>query len=457
MVARKEIYSVNTIVPGDDIIEVDYSSNQTLLDADVVLFSPTLDLPSARSILDRETDRSAETMSYLSRQQNHWKSEIIQAASNGKLVVVFLNSPSIETSQNFSVYPKEVSSYDALPHVESHSAIAGTKMKLANSGSIIASYWHEFSHLSSYQVEVTGDFSGILLESAVGGRIIGAIKKYEREGAVLFLPDVDFFVDEYLEEEDDEWTKQGLQAGKRFVSEIVALTNTLAADSSATPPPDWTRDDRFKLPTESDIEQRISGIQEKLTQLQTSKRNLETDLASAAEPRRLLFEKGALLEDAILDGLRLMGFGAARFREGDSEFDGIITSPEGQRYIGEAEGRDSKAINVDKLDQLQRNLLEDYQREEINEMARGILFGNGHRLLSPEKRSEAFTEKCQNVAKRNGYILVRTADMFQPVRYIGENPDDVNYVSACRSAIADAVGEIVQFPATPDEGERDEE
>ena len=248
-----------------------------------------------------------------------------------------------------------------------------------------------------------------------------------------------------------------MQAGKRFVSEIIALTSALAADSSATPPPDWASEDRFNISAESDIERQISAIQEKLILLQASKRELETDLASAAEPRRLLFEKGALLEDAILDGLRLMGFGAGRFREGDSEFDGIINSPEGERYIGEAEGRDNKAINVDKLDQLQRNLLEDYQREEVGEMARGILFGNGHRLLCPENRSEEFTQKCRSVAKRNGYILVRTADMFQPVRYMRENPDDVNYASACRSAIRDAVGQIVQFPATPDEGEKNGE
>ena len=451
MVASKEIYSVNSIVPGDDTIEVDYSSNQTLLDADIVLFSPTLDLPASRSILDRETERSAETMSYLSRQQNHWKSEIIQAARNGKLVVVFLNSPSIEISTIFAVNPNEVSSYDALPHVESHSPIAGTKMKLAKDGSAIASYWREASRLSSYQVELEGDFTDILLESEVGGRIVGAMKRYEGGGAVLFLPDVDFFVDEYFDEDEHEWTKEGLQAGKRFVSDIIALSNTLAADSSETSPPDWTEEDRFKMSIEGDIQERITGNYESLVALQTKKHELESELKRAVGPRRLLYENGTPLEDAILDSLKSMGFEATRFRKGDSEFDGIITSPEGKRYIGEAEGRDKKAVSIDKLDQLQRNLFEDYDRPEVSEMAQGILFGNGYRLTAPGDRSAEFTEKCRSAARRFECILIQTSDMFAPTKYLKEYPEDRMYAEECRAAISDATGEVVQFPAPPKE------
>jgi hypothetical protein len=61
-----------------------------------------------------------------------------------------------------------------------------------------------------------------------------------------------------------------------------------------------------------------------------------------------VYEKGALLEQAILQALRLIGFEAEQYRESDSEFDVVFVSPEG-RCLGEAEGKDNRAINIDKL------------------------------------------------------------------------------------------------------------
>ena len=247
--------------------------------------------------------------------------------------------------------------------------------------------------------------------------------------------------------------RKGLHSGRKTARLSYcargSLANTLANNAAATPPPVWANEDRYRMSVESDIQDRISGIDEGLTGLQAKKCVLENELVSAAEPRRLLFEKGRLLEDAILDSLRSMGFGATRFQEGESEFDGIFTTPEGERYIGEAEGRDDKAIGIEKLDQLQRNLLEDYDRDEVNELARGILFGNGHRLLAPKERGDAFTDKCREAAKRYGCVLTATSDMFEPTQYMKEHPNDEKYAKECRAAIADASGEIVQFPAPP--------
>ena len=447
---KREIYSLNTELPGDDIIDVDYDSTQTLLDADIVLFTPHLDSPISALVNRQSRGPSADTMSQLSRQQKHWKSEIVKAASNGKLVIVFLNKPRIEVRKNIrGVVIGKINSFDSVPHLKSYPSVAGTKMKVTSAGSVIAQYWQEFSHLSSYQVEIYGDFSGVLLESALGGRIVGAIRKYRGNGAILFLPVLNFLTDEYVGEDEDEWTAKGLQVGKRFVSTIIALSNTLVANASATPPPDWTSDDQFKMSIESDIQDQVNKIDAKLTQLQTKKCELERDLACAAEPRRLLFEKGGPLEEVVLDSLRSMGYQATGFDDGESEFDAVFSSPEGKRFIGEAEGRDNKAISIDKFSQLERNLNEDLAREEVEEYAKGILFGNAYRLSAPEDRADVFTEKCLKAAKRTGYALIRTPDLFWPTRYLREHPDDKGYAEACRAAIWDTVGDVVQFPVPP--------
>jgi hypothetical protein len=150
---------------------------------------------------------------------------------------------------------------------------------------------------------------------------------------------------------------------------------------------------------------------------------------------------------AVREALTLFGFSAKPFKGGDSEFDVIFESAEG-RFLGEVEGKDSRSINIDKMSQLERNLQEDFARDGITEFAKGVLFGNSERLVAPDNRGQAFTDKCMTAAKRAGIALVRTSDLFESARYLQENADP-DYASQCRRAIFDATGEVVVFPPPP--------
>lgn len=149
----------------------------------------------------------------------------------------------------------------------------------------------------------------------------------------------------------------------------------------------------------------------------------------------------------MLEGLKVLGFSANSFTEGDSEFDVVFSSPEG-RFIGEVEGKDNKAINIGKLSQLERNLQEDFARDEVTEFAKGVIFGNAERLTNPSERGMSFTDKVFTGAKRAGIGLVRTPDLFEPVQYLTSNSDP-NYAKSCREAIFASKGEIVVFPPPP--------
>jgi hypothetical protein len=175
---------------------------------------------------------------------------------------------------------------------------------------------------------------------------------------------------------------------------------------------------------------------------------LQDDLQQAGGLRRLLFEQGKPLEAAILEVLRLFGFDAQPFADGESEFDSVFSSLEG-RCIGEAEGKDNKAVNVDKLSQLERNLQEDYARDEVTEFAKGVLFANAFRLSPVAERGAFFTDKCISAAKRLSVALVRTPDLFMPAKYLRENPADANYARQCRDAMFVANGDVVAFPEPP--------
>ena len=164
--------------------------------------------------------------------------------------------------------------------------------------------------------------------------------------------------------------------------------------------------------------------------------------------RRLLYEQGKQLEEAILEALVLFGFEATPYADAESQFDALFNSPEG-RCLGEAEGKDNKAISVDKISQLERNLQEDFARDEIDDYAKGVLFGNAYRLIPVAQRGDFFTTKCVSAAKRGSIALVRTPDLFAPAKYLKEHSPDDQYAKQCRDAIFKSIGTLVVFPDPP--------
>ena len=94
------------------------------------------------------------------------------------------------------------------------------------------------------------------------------------------------------------------------------------------------------------------------------------------------------------------------------------------------------------------SLSADFARDEVQEKAYGILFGNPQRLLEPKSRKLDFTEKCKTGAEREKIALVKTSDLFDIIKYLLENKNEI-YKKKCRDAIFKGLGEIVVFPEIP--------
>ena len=150
----------------------------------------------------------------------------------------------------------------------------------------------------------------------------------------------------------------------------------------------------------------------------------------------------------FIKALQILGYEAENYDDGELELDQVITSPEGFRFIGECEGKDEKQINIGKFRQLTDAMREDFERDEIEEKAYGILFGNPQRLISPDIRTLDFTVKCVSGAKREGIALVKTADLFIVAKYVEES-GDVDFAKICRDKIHADLGKVVEFPVLP--------
>lgn len=473
--AKKNILTIGFSLADEDIGFSEYDSDISLLDWDIVLFKPDINdyILRAESMFQGKPCLSDDASFKLKAQSEHWRREIKSAVDHGKLIIVFLSELkqlSIETgekqfsgtgrNQKTTRIVTDYDNYQSIPLSLKPFISKGKEIKLSpKSSEIISSYWSEFSSVSSYNVILEGEYTPCLVTKH-GDKTVGTvIRSKNSNGALVCLPDIDFYPDSFFvgeegEENEGDWTTEALQFSSKFIKCIVSLSKAINSQGELTPEPDWAKDTAYKLEKERAEAQKLLKIEKKLEAVQAEKESVMDTVKELERFRHLLFEKGKPLEFAILDALKAIGFKVSQFDDGESEFDVVFESKEG-RLIGEAEGKDNKAINIDKLRQLALNIHEDLEREEIDEPAKPVLFGNAYRLLPLEERPGPFTKKCLTASTTSSTALVFTPDLFEVAKYLKDNKD-ARFATKCRKAIFSSVG-LVEFPAIPQSDNNHEE
>ena len=282
-------------------------------------------------------------------------------------------------------------------------------------------------------------------------QLVSAVVQSKQGGHLVFLPAISLGEPEEGAESSE---SKGDDSGFRlnsidFLQQLLKIDSELKGQPSV-PPPSWAMDSAYQAPSQRRLGKQVQDAQEAEDEAKRLREQLEDSLEDAGLLQALLFAQGRQLEDAVLRALRLMGVKAEHYVDEESEFDAVFAI-DGQRFLGEAEGRDRAAIDIDKITQLERNIAEDFAREEVTEHARGVLFGNPQRLTTPGERERTFTTKCMSSAKRNEFALVLTHQMFGPAAYL-EATEDHDYAAACRAAITGTKGQVVEFPEVPGGG-----
>ena len=443
---REKIFAVGFEFPGGEVDEFDLSSDRSLLEADIIVFEPGFGELQSLSY-DEYDEFDDDDLLIIEERMSHWCREIKDACDAGSTVFVFLEKP-----QEASVDRESVSSYSAIPiSLPDVFTTSGSEIRADGDLRYLVDYWNRFSKYSHYELYFAGDFDNVdvILKTRSGDRTVGAAIRSGR-GNLILVPPIRYDSDAFIkqgDENEEQWSGEAIQFGHSLIGSLVAVHRAINDNTSATPPPDWASDPTYRLEREDELEVAIQVTSSKIEALQAEQRKLGDELKDVVALRRLLYEQGNQLEEAILDALKLFGFDAEPYQDADSEFDSVFKSPEG-RFLGEAEGKDKRPIHINKLRQLRLNLDEDFARDEVEEYAKGVLFGNPHRLRPLNKRPGDFTAKCYTSAKHSKIALVRTADMFEPARYLTEN-EDAEYARLCRLAIQRCEGEVVVFPPPP--------
>ena len=460
-----KILSVGIEIPGGGAEYVPFKSDRSLLDADIIIFQPDFSEFFATESYQGLPSYSENTSFELQRAAEHWRCELRAALKEEKTIVIFLRRfekffldsgqrtySGTGRNQKVTRLVAESNNYTFLPvPLGDLTPARGEVINKVGDLGFLGPYWREFGANSHFELYFNGKVTQVLLTAGANDRVVGALVRIKNSpGNLVLLPCLDTDREEFTrydtKQDTTVWTKEARAFGKRLISSIIAFDRQLRNESAATPEPEWAASPDYKLSTEDSAVEDIARYDTEIRELERQRSQAITRLESERSFRALLYESGRPLEDAIRKALNFLGFKAEAYKDSTSEFDVIFSGNEG-RMLGEAEGKDNKAINIEKFSQLERNLHEDFAREGISEMAKGVLFGNAFRFLPPQQRPEFFTLKCISAAKRIDAALVRTPDLFAVIQTLKSKWDD-NYAEQCRRAILTTHGDVVAFPVT---------
>lgn len=451
----KSIVCVNTEIPTVQNV-LSYRSEGSLRDYDIVVFDPKLPWHSRIDFTAGGSCISIEGTALFTKASSHWSRELSGALAAGKTVFVVLSAYEEDQAATGSTMTSKTSRNYSTTIINNYSVIPGKlRVRNARGRSVVVkdpaykSLYDAIKETAEYRVVFEAPTSMHSVFAAKDGTAIGGVVNFQDwPGSLVLIPHFDFEADGFTEVSDGDkevWSKKALKTSHALVGQLVAIDRMLKGSAELTPPPDWLND--FKRPKAVDeIEGAIAGIDARVEELRRQRDEQVLRKSDLLEYSHLLYETGKPLERAIEKVLRLLGYTVETLRIGDLEIDHVIVGPSGRRMIGETEGKDSSAIDISKLRQLESNIGEDFEREEINQPAKGLLFGNGFRLSAPVGRAEQFTQKSLTNASRLGSALIRTADLYPVAGHLLDHPQDDAFRVACRAAIEETVGGIVDFP-----------
>ena len=456
--APRKVVAVGVELNCDSINQIDFDSRRTLLDWDVVIFVPDISsMLSYRQTYQGKISLDENNSFKLRERCEHWRSEIKLAVDAGKTVIVYLDElkeifvdtgerqysgtgRNRQTTQLVEPY----SNYQCIPLALGPRNASGSSMRLSPKASALNQYWLQFGDQSTFEVTISKTKPQAPITTKAGDQIVGGIYRTSAGGNVVTLPMLDFYSEDFYSGED--FNHQAKIFADKLLHCWLGIDTALRSATETTPAPQWSDAGAYLLQAESALKAALLEAEKRLTEAQKRKEEAADALMDAGSLRALLYEKGTPLEKAIIRALSTLGFEVEQYKDAQSEFDVVFRSAEG-RLLGEAEGKDSKPINIEKLRQLAMNVHEDLARDEVDAPAKPILFGNGYRLQSPTERPVQFTEKCITSAESSGTGLISTTSLFDVAKYVSDS-GDTEFAAGCRSAMLNTSG-VISFPIVP--------
>lgn len=460
---KKDILSLGFEIPGQSEDTFSFGSSKSFMDADIIIISPKAIYPKGDWISFSSGGGCYDTgtTNWYFNYSKSLKKEVSDSLKLGKTVFVFLAEKKEFSFATGVTHPRKgenlytttkKNNYDFLPiNIGNITSAHGNRI-IFNGNQVLNEFNRNFKEYLKYESYIENTENAIVTYHGKDkSKILGAIIK-ANSGHLVIMPQIHYDYNSFIrydnKNDKEYWTDEAIKFGRNLSEAFKGIDAQLSTITEKTPPPKWSLDKTYSTKKSLSIENQINLSLEKIEQLKKKIEQYNQQLESENQLKDLLFEQGKPLEDAVIKALHLLGYKAENFNDGELELDQVIESPEKVRYIGECEGKDTKDINITKFRQLLESLNADFSREDVEEKAYGILFGNPQRLLEPSKRDLDFTKKCKIGAEREKIALVKTSDLFVVTNFLQQNKNE-RFKKACRKAILNGLGKVVIFPMLP--------
>lgn len=418
----KSIVSVGLNIDDDRVFNIKFDHCGSLLDGDIVIYQPKLSQEWTKN----------KTCTVI----NHWKKELLGAYYEGKTILIYIPYPrqTYLVDVWFDIDEKK-DLFDHLPVIfgSSYEPKDIKKIEIENDVDFLREYWGLVRRISRGLLVVDGLFDGTkrVLKPYTGNKAVGILSqsKDKRLGNVLLLPPFDS-KNGKITVGDEDITDKVCEA-------IIRMDQNLKKPKNKEEKkiPEWVSG--IKLPKEDEFETKLEEVEGSIQKLKEQKSKIEQEKQDYTRIKGLLYGGGHNLEDLIRDVLKKLGFENVRsIRKSEFEVD-VVFEYEGNIFIGEVEGKDNRAIDKDKVSQLVTTFAEFSKHQEDCIPDRGFLFGNGYRLIEPEKRGLGFTEGAIKTAKNLNCVLIETKDLYEIAKTIQEGADE-EYCKKIRNLIIEA-------------------
>lgn len=458
----KHLTTINIEIPGLTSNYKPFFSKTSLDDGDIVIFNPFTYHHGHDEAYQGKDNYNDSSSSQIKDYSDYWQKELSSYLENGGNVFVILKEyysffvktggHSYSGTGRNALRTNFVTEYDNYKFINipdlKLTTTSGEKIKVVDTSFV--SFFNTFQSFINYKNYINHPSIKPVFKTKNEREIVSGILKVGK-GNIIFLPNINLDDTSLTEAKNGKsfWTKKALTVGKQFINFIIEIDSHIRNESVKSIKPDWLLNDKYTLQQETIIKKNISSNFNKIKRLNEENSKLNFKLEQETLIKDLLYETGKPLELAVNKALKILGYRAENYNDGKLELDSVIISPEGDRFIGECEGKDNKDIDITKFRQLNDSLAEDFARDEIDEKAFGLLFGNPQRLLDLPDRTLDFTIKCKTGATRENIGLIKTVDLFAVSKYILENNDE-KFKLKCRESIKNQLGSLIIFPSIPE-------
>ena len=184
--------------------------------------------------------------------------------------------------------------------------------------------------------------------------------------------------------------------------------------------PDWA--ERYVLSEEERAASLLDSLRDQARELGEKIHLAGERLDHERRFKKLLYEQGDELEQAVWDTLETLGATVSRPAAGVNEEDGRFEDPYGRVAMLEIKGRGGSA----KLQDVRQ--LHDWMENAYHEggwEGKGVLVANAYLAEDPGSRGATFPDNCVRAARRYGICLITSHQLFDEIRAAQKDEADL--------------------------------